>query len=83
MLKISGNVVLILTVPNRITNKVIGILCQSAKLRSQMVSGPPCMIHNDLSSFELSILQPVEILKFPIFGQIPTFVLLFSFIPTF
>ena len=86
MLKISGNVVLILTVPNRITNKVIGILCQSAKLRSQMVSGPPCMIHNDLNSFELSILQgvqPVEIPKFPIFGQIPTFVLLFAFIPTF
>ena len=25
-----------------------------------MVSGPPCMIHNNLNSFELSILQSVQ-----------------------
>ena len=53
--------------PNRITKKVIGILRQSAKLRTQMVSGPPCMIHNNLSSFELSILQSVQPVGFPIF----------------
>ena len=38
-----------------------------------MVSGPPCMIHNDLNSFELSILQGVQPVGFPLFGRIPTF----------
>ena len=32
-----------------------------------MVSGPPCMIHNNLNSFELSILQGVQPVGFPIF----------------
>ena len=38
----------------------MGILRQSAKLRSQMVSGPPCMIHNDRNSFEFHILQSIH-----------------------
>ena len=46
----------------------MGILRQSAKLRSQMVSGPPCMIHNDLNSFELSILQGVQPVGIPTFS---------------
>ena len=58
---------------------------QSAKL-SQMVSGPPCMIHIDLNSFELSILQGVQPVGFPIFRPNSYFLLLlllFAFIPTF
>ena len=32
-----------------------------------MVSGPPCMIQNDLNSFELSILQDVQPVGIPTF----------------
>ena len=41
-----------------------------------MVSGPPCMIHNDLNSFELSILQGVQSVGFPTFPPISYFLLL-------
>ena len=52
-----------------------------------MVSGPPCMIHNDLNSFELSILQGVQSVGFPTFPPISYFLLIritltFAFIPT-
>ena len=50
-----------------------------------MVSGPPCMIHNDLNSFELSILQGVQPVGFPTFPPNSYFLLLlllFAFIPT-
>ena len=50
-----------------------------------MVSGPPCMIHNDLNSFELSILQGVQPVGFPTFRPNSYFLLLlllFAFIPT-
>ena len=74
MLKISRNVVIILTdiqkkceVLNRITKKVLRILRQSAKLKSQMVSGPPCMLQNDWNSFELSIYQGVQPVGIPTF----------------
>ena len=42
-----------------------------------MVSGPPCMIHNDLNSFELSILQGVQPVGFPTFPPNSYFLLLF------
>ena len=51
-----------------------------------MVSGPPCVIHNDLNSFELSILQGVQSVGFPTFLPNSYFLLLlllFAFIPTF
>ena len=51
-----------------------------------MVSGPPCVIHNDLNSFELSILQGVQSVGFPTFRPNSYFLLLlllFAFIPTF
>ena len=54
---------------NRITKKVMGILRQSAKLRSHQSNGfwPPCRIQNDLNSFELSILQDVQPVGIPTF----------------
>ena len=49
-----------------------------------MVSGPPCMIHNDLNSFELSILQGVQPVGFSIVRPNSyVLLLLFAFIPTF
>ena len=51
-----------------------------------MVSGPPCMIHNDLNSFELSILQGVQPVGFPTFPPNSYFLLLlllFAITPTF
>ena len=41
-----------------------------------MVSGPPCVIHNDLNSFELSILQGVQSVGFPTFLPNSYFLLL-------
>ena len=61
----------------------MGILRQSAKLRSKMVSGPTCMIHNDLNSFELSILQGVQPVGIPNFQQNSYFCPTFAFIPSF
>ena len=57
----------------------MGILRQSARLRSQMVSGPPCMINNDLTSFELSILQGVKPVGIPIFRSNSYFCPIFGF----
>ena len=51
-----------------------------------MVSGPPCMIHNDLNSFKLSILQGAKPVGFPTFRPKSYYLLLlllFAFIPTF
>ena len=60
-----------------------------------MVSGPPCMIHNDMNSFELHILQGVHcpasrnsyfsyfLAKFLLFSNILLLFLLFDQIPTF
>ena len=51
-----------------------------------MVSGPPCMIHNDLNSFELSILKGVQPVGFSTFRPNSYFLLLlllFAFTPTF
>ena len=42
-----------------------------------MVSGPTCMIHNDLNSLELSILQDVQPVGIPTFRPNSYFLLLF------